>query len=43
MKILGGVAMAMWNPWRGCHKYSESDGYLTTITSSNFIKNLTCL
>lgn len=21
--ILGGLDMAMWNPWRGCHKYSE--------------------
>jgi len=26
-QILGGVAMAMWNPWRGCHKYSEGCKY----------------
>lgn len=23
----GGVTMAMWNPWRGCHKYSEGCKY----------------
>ncbi len=28
VKILfGGIYMAMWNPWRGCHKHSEGCRY----------------